>query len=613
MEILKFKITNGVFDFTLSKHQKIKVKLIADNLLFVYRNKERFVNDLRINRYLKQLKAEVKKNMVTSVTQGFGTSSPFYYVAQYTLLEILKVELKTLKLKRVTANKKTISGIDTAISYTENDIQYFSQEHFNDKYFSVNGQHRMHSIISDMNGELKKVKTQYPYSPLYLDNEPLLFESISDLRKKLCSADKNIRFPQFKEIDTTKCEHAFEFYLQGCDVMVYEIEHADSFHDISDFIWWSNSSTSWTEFEHAFKQVKNPFTTYFANKISTNDTSQDSELEKLIYKESGIDFNSAKFKKTNGGFEKLCATIYSTAYESSNIELLKKFAFLDEASLLKTLLSPTYVTDESTLKEFHSDMLKISKIFKKLNQAKVNPALKDIYKKQSTFFNCLFLIQYLKKVFKYDYQGNLYKVKVNDSIMENIVSGYCYLATLYNNPMHPINTYFWETGTGKQMLSEIGQDTPFTSVSAIKDDAYKGQFEKFLELCKKNKRDKEDSSMAFSKHIGDSFAFGWNKDHSCVVNMIDSHLKKAFVKVMIEQKNNDKGIFCDLEWEDTTPLPQSQFLLPDTDNGEEAFIESLLTENHRGHKKSKSKGGSNKAENLELENPHTNVITKNVV
>lgn len=613
MEVLKFKITNGAFDFVLSKHQKIKVKLIADNLLFVYKNKDKFVNDLRINRYLKVLKAEVKKNMVTSVTQGFGTSSPFYYLSQSTLINILNKELKALQLDKVNANKKNIAGLETAIQYTENDIEYFSQDHFIGKYFSVNGQHRMHSIISDMNGELKKVKTQYQYSPLYLDNEPLIFDSISDLKKKICSADKNLRFPQFKEIETAKCEHAFEFYLSGCDVMIYEIEHADTFHDISDFIWWSNSSTAWTEFEHAFKQIKNPFTSYFANKIATNDTSKDSEMEKIIYKESGIDFSSAKFKKVNGGFEKLCAIIYSTAYDDFNVELLKKFGFFDEPALLRNLLSPSYVTDEATLKLFHSDMLKVGKIFKKLNQQKVNPALKEVYRKQSSFFNALFLIQYLRKVFRYDYQGNIYKVKVNDTVLENIVNGYCFLATMYNNPMHPINTYFWETNIAKDMMKQIGQDGYFTSVNGIKDSAYKGQFEKFLELCKNNKRDKEDSSKAFSKHIGDSFAFGWNKDHSCVVNIIDSHLKKAFVKVKVEQKDSDKGIFCDLEWEDTTPLPESQFLLPDTDNGEEAFIQSLLSDNHRGHKTAKSKGGSNKAENLELENAHTNVTTKNVV
>jgi hypothetical protein len=582
-------------------------------LLFVFKNKDKFVNDLRINRYLKQLKADVKKNMVTSVTQGFGTSSPFYYVSHSTLISIMNTELKVLKLDKATASKKNIAGIETAIKYTENDINYFSQDQFIGKYFSVNGQHRMHSIISDMDGELKKVKTQYQYSPLYLDNEPLVFDSLSELKVKLCSADKNLRFVQFKEVSTELCEQAFGFYLQGCDVMIYEIEHADTFHDISDFIWWSNSSTSWTEFEHAFKQVKNPFTSYFANKIATNDTSKDSEMEKIIYKESGIDFNSAKFKKVNGGFEKLYSVIYSTSYEDSNIEQLKKFAFLDEANLLKTLLSPSYVTDEATLKQFHSDMLKVGKIFKKLNNQKVNPALKEIYKKQSSFFNTLFLIQYLRKIFRYDYQGNIYKVKVHDDILENIVNGYCFLATMYNNPMHPINTYFWETNLAKEMLNQVGQDNYFTSVEGIKDSAYKGQFEKFLELCKKNKRDKEDSSKAFSKHIGDSFAFGWNKDHSCVVNMIDFHLKKAFVKVKVEQKDNGKGIFCDLEWEDTTPLPHSQHLLPDMDSGEDAFIESLLSDSHRGHKTAKSKGGSNKAENLELENAHTNVTTKNVV
>jgi hypothetical protein len=43
----------------------------------------------------------------------------------------------------------------------------------------------------------------------------------------------------------------------------------------------------------------------------------------------------------------------------------------------------------------------------------------------------------------------------------------------------------------------------------------------------------------------------------------------------------------------------SKFLINDVDD--ESYIDSLWSKDHRGHNISKSKGGSNKVENLELE------------
>ena len=55
----------------------------------------------------------------------------------------------------------------------------------------------------------------------------------------------------------------------------------------------------------------------------------------------------------------------------------------------------------------------------------------------------------------------------------------------------------------------------------------------------------------------------------------------------------------------------SKFLINDVDD--ESYIDSLWSKDHRGHNISKSKGGSNKVENLELENADINIISKNVV
>jgi len=78
-----------------------------------------------------------------------------------------------------------------------------------------------------------------------------------------------------------------------------------------------------------------------------------------------------------------------------------------------------------------------------------------------------------------------------------------------------------------------------------------------------------------------------------------------------EELKEPKGIFGNLEWVDSTPMVDSKFLLPSTNDDD--FMNSLWVEQHRGHDTAKSKGGSNKIENIELEDPEINILTKNVV
>ena len=609
----KFKIGNSYI--ILSKGAKIKIERIGKDLLFVYKNKDKFINDLRINRYLKKLKADIQKNMVTACTQGFGTSSAFYYISQSVLLDVLSDEKKRKELARAQSPKQVRNAFDTAIKYIESDIKYFSQSKFVGKYFSVNGQHRMDSIIADMNGDLKKVSTEVSYAPLSiigLEEETLHFESFADLKKKLCSVDSKKRFKTLKAATQLEGEQILEWYLSNCDVMIEEIQYAESFEDICTFIWYSNSSTSWTEFEHAYKQVKNPYTSFVANEISTDDTSKFSEVEKLIYIDSGIDWETGKFKRTSGGFEYLCAITFDTAFNPDSVHLLEKFGFRTQDEMRKSILDPSFVADESVLKDWKATVVAVAKVFKKLNSEESNPIAKEILKKPSSFINSIFLLSYLKKIYKHAFNNGNYKVKVHIDNYETIIKNYCNIAVMYNNPMNPINTYFWETTKGIEMLEAIGQPgKPFTSVNGIKDPSFRKQFEDFKLECLKHKRDKSDSSVAFAKHIGDSFTFGWAKDHSCVVNQIKSHLEIGFNNRMIELKQT--GIFGDVEWEDTTPLPSNMYLLPDSED-EEQLIQAIWTGNsHRGHKTAKSKGGSNKADNIELENAEINVISKNVV
>jgi hypothetical protein len=87
-------------------------------------------------------------------------------------------------------------------------------------------------------------------------------------------------------------------------------------------------------------------------------------------------------------------------------------------------------------------------------------------------------------------------------------------------------------------------------------------------------------------------------------------LDESFIRTKEQLKTG--GIFGDLSWVDSSPLVDSKFLVP-TENDDEFMHTLWAPAKHRGHEDSKSKGGTNKVENLELEDASINVITKNVV
>ena len=600
-------------EITFSKTKKVATKLLASNLLYVEKHSDIFRNDIRINRYMKKLIEKVRKNMVTATTQGFGSSSAFYYISTETLIKILQNEIKLKEMQKALSKKSKHSSFDYAIQNFEKDIIYFSKDEFKGKYFSLNGQHRMDAIVEDMKGGIAKSKTDIEYAPYVISDESYTFDSLHDLKKKLCSANNDERFEAVKTLSIEDGTDAYHRYLEDCDVYIFEIAHADSFDSISQYIWYSNTSTSWSLFEHSFKQIKNPFTTYVMDNIASNDTKKSSPVQELIYEKTGIDWGTGKFKKTAGGFEYLLGLTFDTCFNPDSINLLSNFGFRAPDELLKTILSADFVATESDLKEWHKLLLSVSKVIAKLRKENKNglPVLKTILKKPSTLINCILLIRYLDTSYSYKASnGNTYKIKTHQDNYENIVKGYLAIAVKYSNEMHPINTYFWETDTSREMLKAMGQSTPVISKDSIKDPAFYGKFEEILTLCKTHKRDKSDNTVAFYKHIGDSFAFGWNKNHQCVINVIKTHLDESFIRTKEQLKTG--GIFGDLSWVDSSPLVDSKFLVP-TEN-DDVFIDTLwATAKHRGHEDSKSKGGTNKVENLELEDASINVITKNVV
>ena len=170
----------------VSKNGKLLTKSLAENLLFVFNNKDKFVNDTRINRYLKELHDKVKKNMCTSLTQGFGTSAALYYISTKTLIEVLNKEIKNNQLAKAMVKGIKKSAYDTNIKYLNADIIYFSKPEFEGKYFSLNGQHRMNAYLNDLSANNSKTKSEEEYSPLIINNKEHTFSSLHDLHVKLC-------------------------------------------------------------------------------------------------------------------------------------------------------------------------------------------------------------------------------------------------------------------------------------------------------------------------------------------------------------------------------------------------------------------------------------------
>lgn len=607
----KIKTSGYDVNVEVSKSGKLLTKALAENLLFVFLNIGKFVNDTRINRYLKKLSDKVNKNMCTSLTQGFGTSAALYYISTKTLIEVLNTEIKNNQLAKAMVKGSKKSAYDTSIKYLNADIIYFSKPEFAGKYFSLNGQHRMNAYLNDLSANSLKTKSQEDYSPIIINNKEHSFDSLHDLRVKLCSVDNTKRYESVRLLSVSDGEEIFQKYLENCQLYIYEITEADSFESISKFIWFSNTSTNWSLFEHSFKQIRNPFTSYVMNEISSDDTGKASPTEDLIYNKSGIDWGSGVFKKTGGGFEYLLSLTFDTCYNSDSTNLLEKFGFRSPDELLKTVLSSDFVVSESELKSWKTLVLSVAKVFEKLNKENNSTVVKEITKKPSSFINCLFLIKWLETQYQYNTpnSGNSYKVKLHQDMYEKLIRDYTTIAVIYSNPMHPINTYFWKTQIGVDMLKAIGQTEPFIDKNGIKDSTFQGHFESFLKECKKHQMDKSNNEVAFRKHIGDSFSFGWHKNHLCVVNIIKKYLDESFIKV--KEQMNFTGIFGELQWVDITPMVDSRYLISYDDA--DVFNSSLWANEHRGHIISKSKGGSNKLENVELEDREINILTKNVV
>tara|TARA_B110000503_G_scaffold39066_1_gene64275 strand:- start:570 stop:2411 length:1842 start_codon:yes stop_codon:yes gene_type:complete len=589
--------------------KKLVHEKVGCSILFLEENK--IINDLRINRYIKRLKNTVKKSMVGAATNGMGGSSAFYVVSQAEIISITNLEINTLetKLKITKGNTEEIKKNKSHYKYRldgfKEDLEYFSDNKFDGKYFSINGQHRGDTIKQDLAGSLNVEKDNThieEYAPFKIAGKVIQYDSLHQLRLKLTSTDDSQRIKELHNLSINDCTKIWEDYLSECKIDIIELKNVDSWSSLSKFIWFSNSSTSWSEFEHTFKITKTPFTTFIKSKASDK-TDEDSELETMIYTDSGLDLTSGKFKKTMGGFEYLLSILF---YTSVNPTYLKKFAFPKETVLLDSLLNTTYTVTKDSLESWYRDLTQLLKVWGKLSKA---GEFGKLVKKPGLFITCFYFIQHLKE-YRLEKSNETFKPTFDLKNLSEIVKDYLTISYYYMNPMHKSNTTFWETMAGVEILKQTDTEKfgCITSKHDVDDVNLHPEFDKWIKLCKEFERTNQNESILrhFTRDLN-----GWCNDHSSVVEMINDHLEKSFGEKMDD--GNDAEMFNDIKWISTESVTnKKQFLTPSIKRGFSKKKEQLEKTSDVGHDGARSKGGSSKVVNLDIEDREINRKTVNV-
>jgi len=613
MQLVKnYEFTNldgeSVF-INASTSKKLVHIRVGDSILFLEKNK--IINDTRINRYLKKLKNSVRKSMVGAATNGMGGSSAFYVVSQEEIISIINLEIKTLETKiKITKgnsaeDKKNKSHYTYRLNSFKDDLEYFSDDKFVGVYFSINGQHRGDTMYQDLAGSLNAEKDSShieDYATFKIGDKKVEYDSLHQLKVKLTSTDESQRIEELHNISVDDCEKIWEGYLSECKIDIIELKNVDSWDTLSKFIWFSNSSTSWSEFEHTFKITKTPFTNFIKSK-SSDKTDEDSELEKMIYTESGLELKSGKFKKTNGGFEFLVSILF---YTSVNQTYLNKFAFPKETELLNSLLNSTYAVDEKSLESWYKDLLQLLKVWGKISK---KSDFKHLTKKVGLFITCFYFIQYLKE-YRYKSTNEIFKPTFDLKNLSKIVEDYLTVLEYVMNPMHKSNTTFWETTKGIEIIKQTNMEEwgCITTKDEVEDVNLHKEFDNWLKLCKDFERTNQDESIL--RHVGRDLNL-WSNDHSAVVNCILGYLEQAFTEKMDNQIDAD--MFNDIKWQSTESVTnKKKYLMPSVKRGLSKRKEQLKKSTDVGHDDDRAGGGSSKIYNLDIEDRETNRKTVNV-
>jgi hypothetical protein len=419
----------------------------------------------------------------------------------------------------------------------------------------------------------------------------------------LTSTDVSKRIKELHNITIDDCNQIWKDYLSSCKIDIIELKDVDSWNSLSQFIWYSNSSTSWSEFEHTFKISKTPFTNFIKSK-STDITSEESELEKMIYSDSGMDLKKGKFQKSKGGFEYLLSILF---YTSVNPDYLKKFAFPNESFLVDSLLNPSYKIDSNFLDSWYTDLVQLLKIWKNINDA--DNDFKPLIKKPGVFIMAFFFIQYMK-TYRYEKSKETFKIQYDLNKLKNIIEDYLVLLHDYMKPTHKSNTTFWESAKGIEIIKQTKMEDwgCITSKEDV-DVTLQSEFDDWVEKCKQSVRKNQDASILL--HFTGNLNM-WNNDHSAVVSMLTEHLEECFIKKMDEQTISE--IFDEIKWVSTESVTEKkQYLTPTRKGGYSSIKKQLKKKSHSGHGKARANGGSSKIYNLSAEDGEINIRSKNVV
>jgi hypothetical protein len=615
----------------VSCNKNVIVKPFTESLKGLIDNISSIINDPTLNRLMRQLGYEAMKGMSSSATTGYGASAGFYIVKGETLIKLLNNQIDSKKIDIVLENKKQnpntieLESHLTIIEMLISRIEYFTKQ--SEKYFIINGQHRLESIKSDFNGliEIPKSKKDviFDYSKLiYTEDGKTHTEhitSLHQLKKKLCSADSSVRFEWCNKYTKSEREAIYNNYLEYCQVYVYEISEASSFQSVMEFIKRSNQSAEWDDFLYDSLSSFSAYSKWFGEEMMPARTNEYSSYQELIYGEnSPLKFGKGSFRVADGGYQYLIGTLMNTCY--TNPSLLSKFEVKQRPDISKSL----FADDSPFIKSWGTDLLTdISKVMAAIislsnnNNAKV---FKEVYEKPSFLIYCVFALNYYKKVYKYTNGKEKWKLNLKDDNVYEFVKDMVLIFFAHSSIAEDANTNYWNTPEGINVVERWKAKKAFDSDRLAHPLSIKDLLPEFQQEWSDiepqfEKNETKDKEKSFRRHfIGDLTSWGY--DHSCIVNVLNQYVEQAFIETKIEMIDpntlTNPSPFSKIGFVSCTSLPKVSKLV--TSNMSDLYnLLNSTEETDRVHTKARAKGGSSSAANINIGNRKINRKQKAVV
>lgn len=612
---------------TVYSTKDVIIRLFGQSLKDLTDNIGLIINDPILNRLMRELSYENMKGMTASSTTGYGASAGYYIVKGSTLIKIINKQISDKKIdiklenKKANPNKNIIVSHNNLISMLETYIEYFNKKV--EFYFIINGQHRFESIKVDLNGTIvvpkSKKEISFDYSKLIVEtSEGDTFseniDSLHELKKKLCSADSEYRYEWTEMFTKEEREQIFQDYLSNSQIFIFEIEEAQSFQSIMQFVKRSNQSAEWDDFLFDSLSSFSLYSKWFRENCMPERTNEFSSYQELIYgADSPIVFGKGTFKSAGGGWQYLIATLMNTCYVSPN--LLTKFEVKSKTDISKTL----FYDDSTFVEKWGEDLLTdISKVMASIQSIAKQPnskIFKEIYEKPSFFVYCVFALNYYKKHYRYSNGKEKWQLNLKDDNILAFVTDLMIIFFKRSSWASDENTNFWNTPEGVEKVEEWKAKNAFNYKKLIhplraKDlkPEFQDEWSDVESKCEKNET--KDITKSFRRHfIGDLLT--WGHDHSCVVNVLNEYLEEAFIQTQVEMKTPQIP-FASLGFVSCTALPSASKLVS-SDDDELYNILYSKEETDRVHTKARAKGGESSVKNVKLGNRKINRKQKAVV